>query len=251
MIPKVIHYCWFGKNKKGDIVKKCLQTWKEELPDYKIKCWNEDNFPICNPFVRQAYQNKKWAFVADYARLYALSNEGGIYLDTDMFIIKSFDDLLSNKCFIGFEDADHINAAIVGSVKGHPFINACLQHYESLDFDTSFTIPKVMTSVIKKYGYLKSNVHQSISEVEVFPTSYFYPYPYSDSFLGKDFRNYIKPETYAVHLWDVSWADNRTSRLLKQGRWTEWFKIFIKSPFKEIKNYRKIYSSINEHLKAK
>lgn len=92
MIPKIIHYCWFGKGKKNRLIKRCIRSWKKRMPDYEIICWNEDNFDYTSvPFVKEAYEQKKWAFVADYVRLYALFHYGGIYLDTDSEVYKSFD----------------------------------------------------------------------------------------------------------------------------------------------------------------
>ena len=104
MIPKTIHYCWFGHSEKPELFVKCLNSWKKYCPDYEIKEWNEDNFDIhCSDYVQEAYEAGKWAFVTDYARLWIIYHHGGIYLDTDVEVIKPYDDLLSNKAFFGFE----------------------------------------------------------------------------------------------------------------------------------------------------
>ena len=96
MIPKILHYCWFGRGQMGPVALKCMESWKKYCPDYQIKVWNEDNFDIGqNTFVKEAYEEKKWAFVTDYVRLYALYTEGGIYLDSDIELLKNLDDLLS------------------------------------------------------------------------------------------------------------------------------------------------------------
>ena len=108
-IPKIIHYCWFGKNEKPDIVKKCIDSWKKILNEYEIIEWNEKNFKIdSNKFVKQAYDSKKFAFVSDYVRVYALYNYGGIYLDTDVELLRPLDELLKDKMFCGWESRDQI-----------------------------------------------------------------------------------------------------------------------------------------------
>ena len=122
-IPKIIHYCWFGKKEKPNIVKKCISSWKVILKDYEIIEWNEENFDISsNNFVRQAYENGKFAFVSDYVRVYALYNYGGIYLDTDVEVFKNFDPLLNNESFWGFEEKNFIATSTIGAQKNNKFI---------------------------------------------------------------------------------------------------------------------------------
>ena len=104
MIPKIIHYCWFGRGEKTPSMLKCIESWKRFCPDYEIKEWNEDNFDVeCIPFVKAAYDAKKWAFVSDYARLRIIWEKGGIYLDTDVELLKSLDDLLVLDAYMGFQ----------------------------------------------------------------------------------------------------------------------------------------------------
>ena len=118
MIPKKIHYVWFGKGEMNERSKKCLESWKKILPDYEIKEWNEDNFDInYNDFTKQAYENKKWAYLSDVVRLYALYTEGGIYMDTDVEIYKSLDEFLDLDGFIGFEDKHYLSTGTIGSKK--------------------------------------------------------------------------------------------------------------------------------------
>ena len=114
-IPKVIHYCWFGRNPKPKLFKKCLKSWKKYCPDYKIVEWNEDNFDISsNLYTKQAYENKKWAFVSDYVRIYALYNEGGLYLDTDVKILKDVSNVVDKDMFLGYEDSGYVGTAVIG-----------------------------------------------------------------------------------------------------------------------------------------
>ena len=119
-IPKIIHYCWFGKNEKSDLAKKCIDSWKKKCPDYQIIEWNEENFDITtNEYVYEAYMNKKWAFVSDFVRIFALYNNGGIYLDTDVEILKNMDEFLCNTTFFGFETIDKVSTGIIGAQKGN------------------------------------------------------------------------------------------------------------------------------------
>jgi mannosyltransferase OCH1-like enzyme len=196
-IPKIIHYCWFGKNPKPEIVLKCINTWKNILPDYKIKEWNEDNFDIENHrYTKLAYKDKKWAFVSDYARLFALYNEGGIYLDTDMYVLKSFDNLLDYNFFLGMEDDKFMNVAIFGSKKGSVFSEKLLEEYDNLK--SLETIPKVVTRV---YNNLTEKEKEKI---KLFSKNYFYPFSMEDI---KKFNYKNAPyESYVVHLWNYSWG---------------------------------------------
>ncbi len=193
MIPKVIHYCWFGKGEKNDLILKCIQTWKDKLSDYEIKEWNEDNFDVnAYEFTRSAYTNKKWAFVADYARFIVLQKYGGIYLDTDMYVVRSFNDLLGQKMIIGYEDKAHVSAGIIGCTANNEYISDCLNVYNKMT--TLTPIPKILTEVYgqKDYGFTPM------------PVNYFYPFTAENI---KDFTGYNAPEeTYAVHMWNYSWG---------------------------------------------
>jgi mannosyltransferase OCH1-like enzyme len=196
MIPKLIHYCWFGKSKMSSLEKECLSSWKKHCPDYEFKIWNEDNFNVnfCE-FSKEAYMLGKYAFVSDVARLYALFHEGGIYLDTDILLIKCLDKLLDLKVFLGFESEDIINAAVIGAEKENPYIGRILSFYETKTFrlDSKLTIPQVIASV------------QATNEVTFLPNHVFYPLPFE--FKHYDYREFIKKETLAVHLWNHSWKD--------------------------------------------
>ena len=132
MIPKVIHYCWFGRGKMPEMALKCIESWKKYLPEYKIKEWNEDNFDLdMYPYVREAYDNRKFAFVTDVVRLYALYNEGGIYMDTDVEVLKSLDPFLHHNAFSGFEDDKNIPTGIMASEKGGRWAKENLDYYSS------------------------------------------------------------------------------------------------------------------------
>lgn len=158
-IPKIIHYCWFGGGKKPELIKDCISTWKKYLPEYKIVEWNEKNFKVEDfDFVYKAFNDRKWAFVADYTRLWILYNYGGIYLDTDMEILKPLDDLLKNSSFGGLED-EQIGFGIWGCQKGDKFIGEVLNYYNNLNYDDyknnlkDLAIPIHLTKVARKNGY--------------------------------------------------------------------------------------------------
>lgn len=214
IIPKIIHYCWFGRGKKPDSVEYCVSTWKRFLPDYRIVEWNEDNFPIADAcdYVKEAYQSKKWAFVADYVRLVALYEYGGFYFDTDVEVFKSFDDLLHHPAIFGFEVKDYVMTAVMGVRKHSPIIKDFMAEYEGRHFiledgtlNTDMTNVKILTKMLKKKGLQLNGKLQNIEEAVIFPQGYFSP---------NDFRNIFlkyKPENYAYHHCFASWyrADSK------------------------------------------
>ncbi len=210
-MEKIIHYCWFGKNDLPEIAKKCIESWKKYLPDYKIICWNEDNFDVNqNIFIKQAYENKKWAFVSDYARLKVLSEYGGIYLDTDMEITRDILDIIeSSECFLGVEDSGLVNAAIIGVRKPHNvFIDSLISQYDNLEgFNNNdiyaLTIPRQVTNMLETLGFDKEKKEiQSFynGELLVYPRDYFYPlsYDYHD--------NLFTENTCCIHHFNATWA---------------------------------------------
>ena len=154
MIPKIIHYCWFGNTPLPPTAHKCLESWEKYFPDYEIVLWNEDNSPMEIPFVRDAYKAKKYAFVADYVRMWAVYTYGGIYMDTDMLVIRPMEKLLEKlELFFGYEDPErkYINAAIFGAVKSSCFISDILSKYNDIQFSLDkihqITIPNIVTGI--------------------------------------------------------------------------------------------------------
>ncbi len=167
-IPKKIHYVWMGKKEKPKAIQKCMKTWKKHLKDYEIIEWNEDNFDIdSHPFVKRAYEAKKWAFVSDYVRAYAIYEQGGIYLDTDVFVIDKLDSLLDNRAFVGYENANYPFTAVFGAEAKHPFVKDMLDYYDDIDMDFKFednnTI-SVSNILINKYGCELGNKEQLLKE---------------------------------------------------------------------------------------
>lgn len=207
-IPKIIHYCWFGGKKKPKIVKECIKTWKEKMPEYKIIEWNEKNFNINQTqFTIDAYNNKKWAFVADYCRNWVLYNYGGIYLDTDMEIINGLNKFTSNAAFAGVEIDGYINSAIWGCKKGDKFIKLILDYYEDLNFNDykenlfDIAIPKIITRLAKENGYNPCNESpvEFFNGTIIYPSDYFYPKKHSWE------NTVLTSNTYAIHHYDGSW----------------------------------------------
>ncbi len=206
MIPKKIHYCWFGQKPFPKLVKKCLETWKVHFPDYEFHLWNETNSPMEVPYVREAYDAKKYAFVSDYVRFWALHNKGGIYLDTDMFVTRNMDELLENSCFFGWEKSDckNISCGAIGCASGNEFVKEIINEYKGIHYKNAdiekLVIPRFITAIYNKSSY-KDNV-------QILPYDYFYPFPYEHRNRLSKFNTYATENTYAIHLWNLSWVSN-------------------------------------------
>lgn len=201
-IPKKIHYCWFGNGSLPENVKECIDTWKLHMPDYELVVWNEESFDIeSNRFVLEAYKAKKYAYVSDYVRLYALQQQGGIYFDTDVEVLKSFDDLLDNKAFIGYEGNKLLGTGIIGSEKKHPWIEKLLSEYDHKDFilkDGSYntTLNSVLISktMVTEFAWQETNTYQALDNgLYVYPADYFSA---KDCHTGQLFNN---KKTYSIH----------------------------------------------------
>jgi mannosyltransferase OCH1-like enzyme len=257
MIPKIIHYCWFGKKRMPSEIINCLTSWKKILPDYEIIEWNETNSELSHPFVNYFLEQKKWAFVSDYIRLKVLYEYGGIYLDTDMLMVKKLDNLLSNALFFGAENALFINASIIGSEKKNVFIKECIEQYDQLNYRDSLmeiTIPKVITSLFfDKYKISNFDSLIEVDKIKIFPQNYFYPFPISEKLEQHKIQDYIKSETYAIHLWLGSWVDNQEFMYLRNGKYILGLKKIVANNNKKIdfKYIKKILSCLKESLKIK
>lgn len=218
MIPKIIHYCWFGGNEKSKTVKKCIDSWNTHCPDYKIIEWNEDNFDInSNDYVKQAYESKKYAFVSDYVRLYTLDLYGGIYMDTDVEVFKSFDDILNNYAVFGFEQKEYVATSFMATVPKNPLIKEFFDLYENevfINFDGSLntkTNVVRLTELLVAKGMRMENELQNINGNLIYPKEYFSPYDYINCVNEKT------QNTYCIHWFDVSWlpAKERIKKMIK------------------------------------
>ncbi|MBQ8431575.1 MAG: glycosyl transferase [Clostridia bacterium] len=216
---KKIHYCWFGGNPLSDIIKKCIASWKKECPDYEIIEWNESNFDIhCCKYVEEAYNNKKWAFVSDYARFQILYENGGIYVDTDVELIRSISDLPHT--FVGFESDKLVASGLIrGADIGDLICQKMMESYQADRFvldDGTFNTRTVCareTELLREYGLKLNGTLQTVAGTTVFPTEYFCP---KDFFTG---ALNITDNTYSIHHYDSSWYDEEdkyTFRLRKK-----------------------------------
>lgn len=249
MIPKIIHYCWFGRNPLPKSALKCIKSWKRYFPDYEIKEWNEDNFDVNTiAYTKEAYEAEKYAFVSDYVRIWVLYNYGGLYFDTDVEIIKPFDDILKNGAFMGFEINPNVNneyGAVnpglgLGCEKGLNFFNIILSCYNRLkfinldgSFNTSDAIVNITTKKLIDNGLDSINGIQSIAGITIYPQDYFNPL---NDITGK---LYITGNTHSIHWFSKTWCDvnplrTKISRLLHRTlgiSLTKKLKEFVKACF--------------------
>ena len=207
MIPKIIHYCWFGKNPMPEEYEKNIETWKKFMPDYKIIKWDETNYDYNKiKFTKEAYESKKWAFVTDYARLDIIYNYGGIYLDTDVEVLKSFDDLLKNKAFMGIESDNYVNTGLgFGAVAKHKGIKANMKEYEKISFYDNnvmnmINCPIITTNLLKQNGAKLNGSIEKIMNITIYPEEYFCPLNYYTGITK------ITQNTYSIHKYSMSWG---------------------------------------------
>lgn len=183
MIPKTIHYCWFGRGKMPELAVKCINSWKKHLPEYKLKEWNEDNFDLdMYPYAREAYDNRKFAFVTDIVRLYALYSEGGIYMDTDVEVLRPLDEFLCHSAFSGFESSKDVLTGIMGAEKGSLWAKDNLEYYQGKHFireDGTFdmtTNVRIVTDMMVLHGLQRKNMFQDFPDyVTFYPSDFFCP----------------------------------------------------------------------------
>lgn len=207
-IPKKISYCWFGGKPLPDIALKCIESWKIMCPGYEIIRWDENNYDVEKiPYIRDAYKEKKWAFVADYARLDIIYNEGGIYLDTDVELLKSLDCLLDKSAFMGIEKAGLlINTGLgFGALAGNKMIKQIMNLYEQASFynlDGSLNLKACtvyVTDYFKLFGYRKEDIKQCINNITIYPSKYFCPIDFDSGVCN------ITDDTIGIHWYDASW----------------------------------------------
>ena len=219
-IPKVIHYCWFGRGEIPSFYKKCIKSWGKYCPDYKIICWNEENFDVTqNKYVREAYEAGEWAFVSDYARLKVIYDNGGIYLDTDVELIKPIDDLVDSGGFMGFDEKGIVATGLgFGAEKGNEIIGEFLKDYDNIPFvleDGSFDLtpcPDRNTAALKRLGMDVENTDQTFMGIRFLPAEYLCPMDY---YTGK---KTVTKNTYSIHHYSASWTSSVTKRTTRIKR---------------------------------
>lgn len=219
MIPKIIHYCWFGGKPLPPLAKKCLDSWKRFCPDYEIIQWNESNFDLSSTplYVKQAYEAKKWAFVTDYVRLQVVYENGGIYFDTDVELLKPLEPFLSYRAFFGFENRENINTGLgFGAEKGTPLLKALMDDYrdalfclEDNTFDTT-PCPERNSTVYRAFGLVSNGSNQALDgDIGIFSTEYFCPIDFFTKQMHKT------ENTVTIHWFSGSWIDKRAVRRQK------------------------------------
>ncbi len=207
MIPKKIHYCWFGKQELPLLAKQCIASWEKFFPDYEIIRWDENNFNIFEcPYVQEAYSEKKWAFVSDYARFKILYENGGVYFDTDVEVIKSFNTILSKGAFMGLEHDYRVNPGLgIAAAPGLKIYQEILEKYKKLHFKgingqlNVTTVVTYTTNILKKHGFVSGKDIQEVAGIYIYPTEYFCP---KDYLTGK---TTITANTLSIHHFTASW----------------------------------------------
>lgn len=211
MIPRIIHYCWFGRGLMPELALKCIGSWHRFLPDYEYRLWNEDSFDIQSvPYVKEAYESGKYAFVTDYVRLYALYTEGGIYMDTDVEVIKPYDDLLHLSGFTGYEGSKSLPpvTGTMASEPGNAWVKEQLDSYLGAHFimpdgtlDTTTNTVRI-TRIMKEGGFVPDGKKQVYKDMHIFPVEYFCPRQTTGEILMTD-------NTYCDHHFMGSWDNEK------------------------------------------
>mgnify|MGYP003594590063 CR=1 FL=1 len=219
MIPKIIHYCWFGGNALPKNYSKFIEEWKELNPEYEIMRWDESNCPMDSFYMQNAYKHQNWANMSNLMRLMALANYGGIYLDTDMKVLKPLDSLLEHECFLGFEEDGSngsmlvVNNAILGAVKGHfllqQLIDTLLNKFSGVE-EAHLSSPRLVTEVLQEHYGLKDYGFQKLQDITLYPIETFYPIKYYESYRLKSLNLADYPDAYTIHFWGRSWWTHET-----------------------------------------
>lgn len=222
MIPKKIHYCWFGGNPLPESAQKCIASWKKYCPDYEIIEWNEKNVDVSSvAYMKEAYEEKAWGFVPDVARLQIIFNNGGIYLDTDVEIVRPFDNLLLHEAFAGIEKTNNGNYVALGlgfgAEKGSDFVSALLKEYETLHFKNAdgttnrVASPTLQSNIMRAMGFNGKDENQEISGAVIYSSKYFCPLSYTTGILNLD------KCSYSIHHYMASWlTQDERDRLMQR-----------------------------------
>ena len=248
MIPKTIHYCWFGRKPLPELALKCIASWKKFLPDYEIKEWNEENFDVNQiPYTEQAYKCKKYAFVSDYARFKILYDHGGIYFDTDVEVIRQMDSIIEKAPYMGVEieldlsDSYSISNSVnpglgMAAPPHHSFIKEMLDLYKQLEYDVEKkdyalkTITQYTSEMLLKKGWQpKIGVITKVGDITIFPKQYFCPFTWSTMTYN------VTDSCYTIHHYASSWLSTRQKLINKNKYISLFFWLIHRSPKKNLK----------------
>lgn len=223
---KIIHYCWFGRGPIPKRLQDCMSTWKKFMPEWKVMRWDEDSFDVnSTQWTKGAYEAKKYAFVSDYVRLFALKQYGGIYFDTDVKLLKNLEPLTEQfDTFMGFERPGTLTSAVIYSSPNHPLICEFLEHYNGKIFTDAIVTGNeanviMMTDICEKYGLIRNDAEQMLRIgnegneyfVKIFTKDYFCPLDFWHNLT-------ITENSYAIHLFDASWIDDKTKKRITRER---------------------------------
>ena len=222
-IPKKLHYVWIGDSEKPEIFNKCLKSWQEKMPDYEIIEINKENFDLDdhiarNKFLRECYKRKLWAYIADYVRIHYLYENGGIYLDTDMEIVKDFSSLFENEnieFFTGYESDDGIGMGLFGVSAKSKFLEKMIKFYDDEIYKSPlFTLPQITKYILKNdfsFDFSKNEIRDEKNGICIYKKEYFYPFLPKEKFD----ESIVTENTYAIHWWHHSWKGSRPFLFLK------------------------------------
>ena len=219
-IPKIIHYCWFGRNPKPPLAEKCIKSWKKFCPDYEILEWNEDNFDVSSApaYVKQAYEARRWAFVTDFVRLKALTEMGGVYMDTDVEVIKPLDPYLKHKAFAGFEHPQRVQTGLLACEKDFSLFRDFMAHYDTASFFRSDGTPDITTNVevlsrlCLERGMVCNDRFQVVDGLAIYPREVFCPVDYDTQKLKKTRK------TVVIHWFSGSWHTEEELEAMRQEK---------------------------------
>ena len=246
MIPRIIHYCWFGRGEYPETIQKCIDSWKQMDDTYEFMLWNEDSYDISRySFIREAYEAKQYAFVSDMVRFDVLMRYGGVYLDTDIEIVRSFDDVLEKGVVLSGDESGNLDGSFIAGEKGHPFFAEMLSIYESMHFkkengEWNKTVVNVwMQELLKKSGFVDAKKQTVLNgDIFIFPLEYFCA---MNQFTGKICAT---STTYCIHHHTYSWTSKKTNVI-------RFFRTRILVPIVGVRNYEIITKRLHKILHHK
>lgn len=220
LIPKIIHYCWFGRGEKPELARRCIASWRKFCPEFEIREWNEDNCDyLALPFMAEAYAAKKYAFVTDVMRLLVLEQYGGVYFDTDVEVVRDISPLLNDEGFIGFENDQYVASGLtIAAIAHRPVIQAMIEEYKKLHYVqpdgsvTSVGCPRLNTDVLERFGLVRNGQEQLAAGIHVYPADRFNPL---DSATGRLKKT---ENTWSIHWYSMSWLPKHVQLKAKLGR---------------------------------